>query len=128
MIGLKLQLQDVAVGREVRGNLGAGEAAHQRGSRLVAVFDGEEVVGRLQVKVVERQVNSGAGLGDDQPNAVEVVPVALWVVGREHGPHRRREVGETGDWRNEERKKWKYLSKSCDSKGVCFAATQRLIM
>lgn len=105
VIGLKLQLQDVAVGCEVRGNLGAGETAHQRAARLVPVFDGEEVVGRLQVKVIERQVNPGAGLGDDQPNTVEVVAVALWVVWRQHGPHRRREVGEAGDCGMKKKKK-----------------------
>lgn len=128
VISLKLELQHVAVGREVRGNLSARESAHQRAPWLVSILDGEEIVWRLQIKIVECQMNPGAGLGDDQPNTVEVVSIALWVVGRQHSPHRCREVGETGDWRDKEEKKWKYLSKNCNSEGVCFVATQRLIM
>lgn len=65
-------------------------------------------------------MNPGAGLGDDQPNTVEVVSIALWVVGRQHSPHRRREVGETGDWRDKEGKKWEYLLKNYNSEGVLF--------
>lgn len=120
VIRLKLQLQHVAVGREVRGNLSAREAAHQRAPWLVPILDGEKVVWRLQVKVVERQMNPGARLGDDQPNAVEVVPIALWVVGGQHSPHRRREVGETGDWRDIEVEKKEISMKTLQLWGSLF--------
>lgn len=116
VIRLKLQLQHVAVRREVRGNLGAREAAHQRAPWLVPILDGEEVVWRLQVKVVERQMNPGAWLRDDQPNAVEVVSIALWVVGRQHSPHRRSEVGETGNWQDKEGKKWNIYQKAASGR------------
>lgn len=120
MIGLEFQLQQVAVGRQVGGNFGSGEAAEYRGSRLVTVFDSEEVVGRLQVEVVEGQVDPGARLGDDEPHAVEVVAVALGVVGRQHRAHGSREVGEAGDWIDRNAKTASVMIKnfilqSCDS-------------
>lgn len=42
-------------------------------------------------------MNSGARLRDYQPHAVEVVPIAFWVVRRQHCPHGSSEVGETWD-------------------------------
>jgi len=97
VIRLELQLQDVAVGRQVRRDFGPREASEYRGPGPIPVFDGEEVVGRLQVKVVEGQVDSGARLRDDDPHTVQVVAVALGVVGGQHRSHGGREVGEAGD-------------------------------
>lgn len=97
VISLELQLQYVAVGRQVGRNFGPREASKYCGPWLVPIFDSEEVVGRLQVKVIEGQVDSGASLGDNEPHTVEVVSIAFWVVRRQHRPHGSGEVGETGD-------------------------------
>ena len=86
MVRLELQPQSVGAGRQVGGALGAREAADDGHLGTLAVLHGERVVWRLQVKVVEGQVDPGARLRLDQPDAVHVVPVALRVVGGQHRP------------------------------------------
>lgn len=92
MVGLELQLQDVGVAGQVRRHLGAREAAQQ-----LAVPHRQEVVGWLQVEVVEGQLDAAPRLGDDQPHAVQIVAVAFWVIRGQDGPRGGREVGQTRD-------------------------------
>lgn len=97
VVRLELQPQYVSVTVEVGGVLGPREASQDGGVQQLAVLHGEEVVRRLQVKVVEGQVDPAAGFRDDDPHTVQVVPIALWVVRGQHSAHGRREVGETWD-------------------------------
>lgn len=81
----------------MRRNFCPREASEQRSSRLVPISDSQEVIGGLQVEIIEGQVYSGAKLRDDQPHTVEVVSIALWVVRRQYSPHGSGEVGKAGD-------------------------------
>lgn len=99
MIRLELQPQRVGVGRQVGGALGAREPADDQGVVGLSVLHRERVIRRLQVEVVERQVDSGARIRLDEPHAVHVVPIAFWVIRGEDGSRGSREVGHTGDWR-----------------------------
>lgn len=81
VVSLELQLQDVGVAGEVGRDLGTGEAAQH-----LAVAHRQEVVGRLQVEVVESQLNSASLPGDDQPHAVQIVTVAFWVIRGQDSP------------------------------------------
>lgn len=93
MVSLELQLQDVGVAGEVRRYLGAREAAKQ-----LAVPYRQEVVGWLQVEVVEGQLDAASRLGDDQPHTVQVVAIAFRVIRGQDRPRGGREVGQTWDW------------------------------
>lgn len=93
VIGLELQLQDVGVAGEVWRHLGARETTQQ-----LAVPHRQEVVRWLQVEVVEGQLNAASRLGDDQPDAVQIVAVAFWVIRGQDSPRGGREVGQTWDW------------------------------
>lgn len=97
VIGLKLELQNVAIGCQMGRNFSPREASQYCGSWLIPIFDSKKVVRRLQIKVIEGQMDPGARLRDNQPNAVKVVPVAFWIVWRQHRPHGRSEVRETGN-------------------------------
>lgn len=98
MVGLELQPQRVGVGGEVGGALSAREPADDQGVVGLAVLHRQRVVRRLQVEVVEGQVDAGARLRLDEPHAVHVVAVALGVVGREDGAGGGCEVGHARDW------------------------------
>lgn len=105
MVRLELQPQRVGVGGEVRGALGAGEPADDQGVVGLAVLHRQRVVRRLQVEVVEGQVDAGARLRLDEPHAVHVVAVAFRVIRREDGAGGSREVGHAGDWKRGSRKR-----------------------
>lgn len=92
VVSLELQLQDVGVAGEVWRYFGAREAAQQ-----LTVPHRQEVVGWLQVEVVEGQLNAASRLGDDQPHAVQIVAIAFRVIRRQDRPRGGREVGQTRD-------------------------------
>lgn len=96
MVSLELQLQDVGVAGEVWRHLSAREAAQQ-----LAIPHCQEVIGWLQVEVVEGQLDAASWLGDDQPHAVQIVAIAFWVIWWQDCPWGGREVGQTWDWRKQ---------------------------
>lgn len=59
----------------------------------------------LHAEVVEGQIDSALGVGDDQPHAVHVVAVLLGVVGGQQHPGWSGEVEEAGDCRRKTEKK-----------------------
>lgn len=96
VVSLELQLQGVGGAGEVRRHLGTSEATQK-----LAVPYHQKVVGRLEVEVVEGQLDAAPRLGDDQPHAVQIVAVALGVIRGQNGPRGGREVGQTRDCRRD---------------------------
>lgn len=95
VVGLELQLEDVGVAGEVWRHFCPREASQHHSVRQLPVPHRQEVVGRLQVEVVEGQMDAAARFSEDQPDAVEVVAVTLGIVRRQNGSHGCREVGHT---------------------------------
>lgn len=87
VVGLKFQPENVAVAREMGRHLRPCEAAEDVGVQRLAILHGQDVVRSFQVEIVEGQVDAAAGLRQDQPYAVKVVPVAFWVIRREDCTH-----------------------------------------
>lgn len=80
---------------------------------LSSILDREEIKLFLHAEVVEVQIDSTLGVGDDQPHTVHIVSVLLGVVGRQQHPGWSGKVEETGNCRSDkerrtERKRNKY--------------------
>lgn len=98
VVSLELQLQNIWVGSQMGGHFGPCETVLHGRAQLVAILHGQEVIGRLQVKVIECQVDTTAWLWDDEPHTIQIVAITLWVVRRQHRPLGCCEVGETWNY------------------------------
>lgn len=97
VISLKLQPQRVGVGRQMGRTLSSREPPDDEGIIRLPILHRERIVWRLEVKVVKCQVDSGAWLWLDEPDAVHVVPIAFWVIWGEDSTWGSREIGHAGD-------------------------------
>lgn len=65
---------------QLGGHLIARESTQHGYIRNPVIFDCKEVKLRLHIEVIKDEVNSAARLRDDQPDAVHVVTILLWII------------------------------------------------
>lgn len=97
MVSLELETGHVATACDGGGELVSREGAQDRGLSRGPILDDQEVKLRLHIDVIESQVDAALGPGQDEPDAVEVVAIVLWVVGRQDDPRGAGEVEEAGN-------------------------------
>lgn len=97
VVSLELETGHVATACDGGGKLVSWEGAQDRRLGGGPILDDQEIKLRLHVNVVEGQVDAALRPGQDKPDAVEVVAVVFWVVGRQDNPRWAGEVEEAGD-------------------------------
>lgn len=97
VVRLELQAHDVPIAGDLWGHVLSGERPERGGLWHPLVLHNEIVELRLYLEVTENEMDPIAWLSDNEPDAVHVVPVLLWVVRGQDDARRRGEIEEAGN-------------------------------